>query len=107
MKYVSVSSTVSERAATRPSQKLAKKTSWSTTAQPSSKAPSSEAGLLVQLAFPAKHRFANVDDAADVFNHSNRHFWEAMIPGLTAWGMVVCTGTNLVLRADALARVGW
>ena len=52
-------------------------------------------------------RFANVDDAADIFNHSNRHFWEAMIPGLTAWGMVVCTGTNLVLRADALARVGW
>jgi len=51
-------------------------------------------------------KFANVDDAADIFNHSNRHFWEAMIPGLTAWGMVVCTGTNLVLRADALMAVG-
>ena len=51
-------------------------------------------------------KFANVDDAADIFNHSNRHFWEAMIPGLTAWGMVVCTGTNLLLRADALMGVG-
>ena len=51
-------------------------------------------------------KFANVDDAADIFNHSNRHFWEAMIPGLTAWGMVVCTGTNLLLRADALLDVG-
>ena len=51
-------------------------------------------------------RFGNVEQAADIFNHSNRHFWEAMIPGLTAWGMVVCTGSNLVLRASALRAVG-
>ena len=51
-------------------------------------------------------RFGNVEPAADIFNHTNRHFWEAMIPGLTAWGMVVCTGSNLVLRASALQAVG-
>jgi endoglucanase len=51
-------------------------------------------------------RYANVDERADIFNHSNRHFWEAMIPGLTAWGMVVCTGTNLVLKSTALTGVG-
>lgn len=51
-------------------------------------------------------RFANVDDAADVFNHGNAHFWEAVMPGAAAWGAVVCTGSNLLLRAGALAAVG-
>ena len=51
-------------------------------------------------------RFANVDDAADVFNHGNAHFWEAVMPGVAAWGAVVCTGSNLLLRAGALAAVG-
>ncbi|KAK9821120.1 hypothetical protein WJX81_000795 [Elliptochloris bilobata] len=51
-------------------------------------------------------RFGNVAEEADVFNHSNRHFWEVLIPGLAAWGMAVCTGSNLVLRASALMEVG-
>lgn len=65
--------------------------------------------LLKQLPpFPAMaqvltpQKFGNVDEPADIFNHTNRHFWEAMIPGLTAWGMVVCTGSNLLVRATAL-----
>ncbi len=47
-------------------------------------------------------RFGNVAEDADIFNHSNRHFWEVLIPGLAAWGMAVCTGSNLLLRASAL-----
>jgi len=47
-------------------------------------------------------RFGNVAEDADVFNHSNRHFWEVLSPGLAAWGMAVCTGSNLLLRAGAL-----
>jgi hypothetical protein len=51
-------------------------------------------------------RFGNVDASSDIFNHSNRHFWEAVLPGMAAWGLVVCTGSNLLLRADALCDVG-
>jgi len=76
-------------------------------------ATTTTAGAATSAAAPARvglvltpQRYANVDERADIFNHSNRHFWEAMIPGLTAWGMVVCTGTNLVLRASALTAVG-
>ena len=55
---------------------------------------------LLQVLTP--QRFGNVAEDADVFNHSNRHFWEVLIPGLAAWGMAVCTGSNLLLRASAL-----
>ena len=51
-------------------------------------------------------RFGNVDPACDVFNHGNAHFWEVALPGMAATGAVVCTGSNLVLRASALAEVG-
>ena len=51
-------------------------------------------------------RFGNVDAASDMFNHANAHFWEAVLPGMAAWGLVVCTGSNLLLRADALCDVG-
>lgn len=30
-----------------------------------------------------------------------------MVPGLVAWGVVVCTGSNLVIRAQALQRAGF
>ena len=70
-------------------------------APPAAPAAPSRVGLVL-----TPQRYANVDERADIFNHSNRHFWEAMIPGLTAWGMVVCTGTNLVLRSAALVAVG-
>ena len=72
---------------------------------PASPSPSSSASRGVGLVLTPQ-RYANVDERADIFNHSNRHFWEAMIPGLTSWGMVVCTGTNLVLRSGALTGVG-
>ena len=36
----------------------------------------------------------------------NAHFWEVALPGMVAAGAVVCTGSNLVLRASALAEVG-
>ena len=69
--------------------------------------------IIIIITFPilpsqvlTPQHFGNVDESLDIFNHSNRHFWEAMIPGLTAWGMVVCTGSNLLLRADALHDVG-
>eukprot|EP00884_Botryococcus_braunii_P022000 jgi/Botrbrau1/8484/Bobra.0237s0099.1 len=37
---------------------------------------SPEVGLVL-----TPQRFGNVDEPADIFNHTNRHFWEAMIPG--------------------------
>ena len=51
-------------------------------------------------------QFGNVEEASDIFNHTNRHFWEVMIPGLTAWGMLVCTGSNFLVRAAAVKAVG-
>ena len=66
--------------------------------------PLSESDAVALVLTP--QRFANVDDGADVFNHGNAHFWEAALPGAAAWGAVVCTGTNLILRAAALAAVG-
>ena len=74
-------------------------------APPSPSSPPSSSSARVGLVLTPQ-RYANVDERADIFNHSNRHFWEAMIPGLTSWGMVVCTGTNLVLRSTALMGVG-
>ena len=74
-------------------------------APPSPSSPPSSSSARVGLVLTPQ-RYANVDERADIFNHSNRHFWEAMIPGLTSWGMVVCTGTNLVLRSNALMGVG-
>ena len=51
-------------------------------------------------------RFGNVDAGADIFNHANAHFWDAVLPGMAAWGLVVCAGSNLLLRAPALAAAG-
>ena len=92
-------------------------------------------------------QFRMVDDDNDIFNHSNRHFWEVwlsdscqvpdlpglqrtlckdsigplrrsrpahssaecmqvMIPGMAAWGMVVCTGSNLLLRSAVVQAIG-
>ena len=58
----------------------------------------------VQVLTP--QQFGNVDEASDVFNHTNRHFWEVMIPGLSAWGMLVCTGSNFLVRSAAVQALG-
>ena len=49
--------------------------------------------------------FYNVVPNADIFNHHNLTFYQAMQPGLDAWGATVCCGTNFVARASAMAEV--
>ena len=51
--------------------------------------------------------FYNVVPSADIFNHHNLTFYQAMQPGLDAWGATVCCGTNFAVRAAALHEVGW
>eukprot|EP00879_Flechtneria_rotunda_P009977 GHRR01010433.1.p1 GENE.GHRR01010433.1~~GHRR01010433.1.p1 ORF type:complete len:1225 (+),score=296.26 GHRR01010433.1:1011-4685(+) len=51
--------------------------------------------------------FDNVDPATDMWNRSNKPFWEYMLPGTDALGYIACTGTNFVLRCSALAECGW
>ena len=51
--------------------------------------------------------FYNVVPSADIFNHHNLTFYQAMQPGLDAWGATVCCGTNFVARARALHEVDW
>ena len=51
--------------------------------------------------------FFNVAPAADIFNHNNVGFFQAVQPGLDAWGATVCCGTNFAVRAAALHEVGW
>ena len=50
--------------------------------------------------------FHNLNPHADIFNHSNVHFWEYMQPGYDALGFISCTGTNFLVRARALLEVG-
>ncbi|KAK9812548.1 hypothetical protein WJX73_008007 [Symbiochloris irregularis] len=63
-----------------------------------------ESGEIAMVLTP--QQFGNVDEASDIFNHTNRHFWEVMIPGLTAWGMLVCTGSNFLVRTAAVRAIG-
>jgi len=51
--------------------------------------------------------FYNVVPNADIFNHHNLTFYQAMQPGLDAWGATVCCGTNFVARANALHEVDY
>lgn len=51
--------------------------------------------------------FYNVVPEGDIFNHHNLTFFQAMQPGLDAWGATVCCGTNFVARASALWQVGY
>ena len=48
--------------------------------------------------------FFNVAPAADIFNHNNVGFFQAVQPGLDAWGATVCCGTNFAVRAARSAR---
>ena len=45
--------------------------------------------------------FHNLDYHTDIFNHSNRQFWEYMQPGYDAWGFISCTGA---LTSDSSHR---
>ena len=49
--------------------------------------------------------FHNLNPYADLFNHSNIHFWEYMQPGYDALGFISCTGTNFLMRAQAFIEV--
>lgn len=51
--------------------------------------------------------FYNVPMMADIFNHSNLHLWEYMLPAMDGWGCLSCTGTNFVIRANAIKTVGY
>ena len=51
--------------------------------------------------------FHNVGLHADIFNHSNIHFWEYAQPGYDALGFISCTGTNFLIRARAFKDAGW
>jgi cellulose synthase/poly-beta-1,6-N-acetylglucosamine synthase-like glycosyltransferase len=50
--------------------------------------------------------FHNLNLHEDIFNHSNIHFWEYMQPGYDALGFISCTGTNFLVRAQAIQEVG-
>ncbi|CAL8470908.1 g10450 [Coccomyxa elongata] len=50
--------------------------------------------------------FHNLNLHTDIFNHSNVHFWEYMQPGYDALGFISCTGTNFLVRSNALLEVG-
>ncbi|KAK9803849.1 hypothetical protein WJX73_008180 [Symbiochloris irregularis] len=50
--------------------------------------------------------FHNLNPYADLFNHSNIHFWEYMQPGYDSFGFISCTGTNFLMRAQALVEAG-
>ncbi|DBA65793.1 TPA: hypothetical protein ACH3X2_002830 [Trebouxia sp. C0005] len=50
--------------------------------------------------------FHNLNLHEDIFNHSNIHFWEYMQPGYDALGFISCTGTNFLVRAQAVMEVG-
>ena len=56
---------------------------------------------------PSPQCFHNVDLHADIFNHSNIHFWEYAQPGYDALGFISCTGTNFLIRARAFKDAGW
>lgn len=51
--------------------------------------------------------FHNVPPYIDVFNHTNTQFYEYMLPALDTWGCVSCTGTNYLLRSDAIKAMGY
>lgn len=52
-------------------------------------------------------KFGNVPGQADIFNYVNIQIWVYMLPAMDAWGCVSCTGTNFVIRAEALKAVGY
>jgi cellulose synthase/poly-beta-1,6-N-acetylglucosamine synthase-like glycosyltransferase len=51
--------------------------------------------------------FYNTRLNADIFNHSNIHFWEYAQHGYDALGFISCTGTNFLCRAAAYKDAGW
>ncbi|KAL3155246.1 hypothetical protein ABBQ32_013178 [Trebouxia sp. C0010 RCD-2024] len=51
--------------------------------------------------------FYNLNQRADIFNHSNIHFWEYAQHGYDAIGFISCTGTNFLIRANAFKQAGW
>jgi cellulose synthase/poly-beta-1,6-N-acetylglucosamine synthase-like glycosyltransferase len=51
--------------------------------------------------------FSNLNHDGDIFNHANVHFWDYTQPGYDALGLISCTGTNFLLRANAFKDAGW
>ncbi|CAL5222930.1 g5365 [Coccomyxa viridis] len=45
--------------------------------------------------------FVNISPAADIFGHCNAPFWYIMQPFYQILGLISCTGTNFLLRAEA------
>jgi len=53
-----------------------------------------------------KQSFYNTNLRADIFNHSNTHFWEYAQHGYDALGFISCTGTNFLIRSAAFRDAG-
>ncbi|DBB16038.1 hypothetical protein WJX82_000557 [Trebouxia sp. C0006] len=51
--------------------------------------------------------YHNYDPATDIFNHSAYAYWSMMVPGEDAWGHIVCTGSNFVMRTKHCQEAGW
>jgi cellulose synthase/poly-beta-1,6-N-acetylglucosamine synthase-like glycosyltransferase len=51
--------------------------------------------------------FHNVPMSADFFDAHNLNFFQYMLPAMSEWNTTTCCGTNFMVAARALARVGW
>ncbi|KAK9834108.1 hypothetical protein WJX84_003052 [Apatococcus fuscideae] len=49
--------------------------------------------------------FRNVKHGHDIFNHVNSAFWYLMQPTFAVLGLISCTGTNFMIRAEAWQEV--
>lgn len=51
--------------------------------------------------------FHNVPMQADFFDAHNLNFFQYMLPAMDAWNTTTCCGTNFIVSARALSRIGW
>lgn len=52
-------------------------------------------------------RYSNVDPDEDIYNHGNVVWFDYLLDGISGWGCVSCTGSNFLVRPDALKEVGY
>ena len=51
--------------------------------------------------------FHNIPMQTDFFDAHNVNFFQYMMPAMSAWNTTSCCGTNFMVSARALGRVGW
>ena len=59
------------------------------------------------MAVQTPQDFYNVELNADMFDHQNMGFFQYILPAAASWNSATCVGTNFILSAKALARVGF